>query len=81
MRREEKRLTTAEFRAKCQNFHAHMHGFKFKNKLLFIICILLKPMASSEHSVDRHWRHIGNYSQPKDRDRERGDRGESRTEK
>lgn len=55
MRREEKRLTTPEFGAKGQNFHAHMHGFKFKNKLLFIICIILKPMASSERSVDRHF--------------------------
>lgn len=33
MRTEEKRLTTAEFRAKCQNFHARMQRFKFKNKL------------------------------------------------
>lgn len=55
MRTEEKRLTIAEFRAKCQNFHAHMHSIKFKNKLLFIICIILKPMASSECSVDRHF--------------------------
>lgn len=55
MRTQEKRLTTAEFRAERQNFHAHMHSFKFKNKLLFIICIILKPTASSECSVDRHF--------------------------
>lgn len=53
MRTEQKRLITAELRAKCQNFHAHMLSFKLKNKLLFIICIVLKPMAPSEFSVDR----------------------------